>query len=62
MLGLLAVIAGVVYFGWGKVQEMLVNRAIAQKLAEAGLTPEVLKKLGEAGDLAESELPEGLSA
>ena len=36
MLVLRAVIvAAVVYVGWGKPQEALVNRAIVQKLAEA---------------------------
>ena len=50
MLGLLAVIVAVVaYIGWGKVKEVLVSRAVMQKLAEAGMTREALKKLGEAG-------------
>ena len=46
MLGLLAVIvAAIAYVGWGKAQEVLINRAVPQKLAEAGLTPEVLAGL-----------------
>ena len=57
MLGLLAVIVAVVaYVGWGKVKEVLVSRAVMAKLAEAGMTPEALKKLGEAGYQADPQI------
>ena len=43
-LGLLvAIVAIIAYFGWGKLEEILVSRVITKKLAEAGMTPEVLK-------------------
>ena len=56
-LGLLAVIVVVIaYFGWGKLEEILVSRAITKKLAEAGMSPEVLKKLGEKGFQADPQV------
>ena len=55
--GLLAVIVAVIaYFGWDKLEEILVGRAITKKLAEAGMTPEVLKKLGEKGFQADPQV------
>ena len=56
-LGLLVVIVAVIaYFGWGKLEEILVSRVITKKLAEAGMTPEVLKKLDETGFQADPQV------
>jgi hypothetical protein len=56
-LGVVAVILVVIaYVAWGKVQEALLARAVMHKLTEAGLTPEALKKLGEAGYQADPQI------
>ncbi len=44
-----AVSAGLAVFAWGEIKEIIVKQVTEKKLAEAGLTPEALKKLGEAG-------------
>ena len=55
--GVVVVILVVIaYVAWGKVQEVLVARAVMHKLTEAGLTPEALKKLGEAGYQADPQI------
>ncbi len=56
-LGVVAVILVVIaYVAWGKVQEALLAQAVVHKLTEAGLTPEALKKLGEAGYQADPQI------
>ena len=56
-LGVVAVILVVgAYVAWGKVQEALLARAVMRKLTEAGLTPEALQKLGEAGYQADPQI------
>ena len=37
---LAVIVVAIAYFGWGKLEEILVNRAITKKLAEAGMSPE----------------------
>jgi hypothetical protein len=50
------ILVGFAYVAWGKVQEVLVARAVEHKLTEAGLTPEALKKLGAAGYQADPQI------
>ena len=60
MLGVAAVIlVAIAYVAWGKVQEVLLARAVTQQLTETGLTPEALKKLGEAGYQADPQILAG---
>jgi hypothetical protein len=44
-----ALFAGLAVFAWGEIKEIIVKQMMGKQLAEAGLTPEGLKKLGGAG-------------
>jgi hypothetical protein len=56
-LGVAAIlVVAISYVAWGKVKEVLLARAVNDKLAAAGLTPEALKKLGDAGYQADPQV------
>src|SRR5262245_21488371 len=56
-LGVVTVILIVIsYVAWGKVQDVLVARAVGDKLTGAGLTPDVLEKLAAAGYQADPQI------
>ena len=55
--GVVVVILVVIaYVAWGKVQEVLVARAVVHKLTEVGLTPEALEKMAAAGYQADPQV------